>query len=93
MLEKPANNEHYSILGSLSNYEEKTFVNVVPWTLTFKPYRQFSRYPNFDNWKNGSKKISTRLRTIFNNNNKDTLVKFDGLHSGRGYIEPRYYYK
>jgi len=53
----------------------------------------FSRYPNFDNWKNGSKKISSRLRTIFNNNNKDTLVKFDGLHSGRGYIEPRYYYK
>ena len=53
----------------------------------------FYRFPDFNNWKAGGKKISSRLRQIFHNQNRDNLIKFGGLHSGRGYIEPRHYYK
>ena len=30
---------------------------------------------------------------MFNDQNRDHLLKFSGLHSGRSYIEPRHYYR
>ena len=57
-----------------------------------KVYSSF-RFPDFNNWKSGNKKISPRIRSIFKNKNRDHLLKFNGLHSGRGYIEPRHYYR
>lgn len=51
-----------------------------------------SRFPDF-NWKVGCpKKPSSRLRRIFHDGNRDNLLDFNGLHAGRGYVEPRRYY-
>lgn len=53
-----------------------------------------NRFPDFDTeyWFKSRQKISSRLRRIFNDDNRDFLLKHEGLHPGRTYIEPRLYY-
>ena len=36
-------------------------------------------------------KVPKRLQRIFNHSNRDTLLQTQGLHEGRGYVEPRLY--
>ena len=51
-------------------------------------------YPNFEGkrWEKSTIKVSKRLRKIFDKDNVDLLLKGEGLHPGRNYIEPRTYH-
>ncbi len=52
------------------------------------------RFPEFGGkfWQKSSERISARMRRIFHDENQDLLLKHEGLHPGRTYIEPRFYY-
>jgi len=53
-----------------------------------------ARFPDFDGqkWAKSRKRISARIRKKFNDDNRDHLIGNEGLHPGRTYKEPRFYY-
>jgi len=52
------------------------------------------RFPDFNGtkWAKSRKNISARLRRKFSDDNRDVLIRNEGLHPGRTYKEPRFYY-
>ena len=51
------------------------------------------RFPDFSIGNKDGRKISQELQSIFDDRNRDHRIMFDNLHSGRSYIESRYYHK
>lgn len=92
-------NKHIAVIGGSNMrglYKDMIWLlndnSIIPYEVLGEKLEK--NYPDFDGtrWKRGQKKISKRLRRIYHDDNKDHLLKSEGLHPGRNYIEPRIYH-
>ena len=92
-------NKHVAVLGGSNMrglYKDLIWLlndsSMIPYEVIGEKLEK--NFPSFDGpkWEKSRLKISKRLRKIFNKDNCDNLLRAEGVHPGRNYVEPRTYH-